>query len=621
MTYPGLSDFMKNGKRIFQHIPAGTGYLKDILCMGWRCKTLFFKRIASLLCLLVLCIACADTSVVTAPPKRVVTGYDESAQEADTEANDRACAYFYFLWGSTAENNNRFDEALEAYEKALLCDEQSEYIRRKLAVLFFKMDRKQAAADLLEQLISQNDQDIENRLLLAKIYRSMGRNDEAVAIYQDLLKIKEDQDILLQLGTLYAQNKEYDKAAEILHRFIESKGGDSYAAYYSLGRLYTELNQFDKAAASYEKALESNWVERLAYEVAEFYEKRQEYEKAIRIYKRIIEDGETGDMAKTRLVDIYLSLGENDKALELLRELRTILPESHNVDMTISRILLSQEKYEDAIMILEDVLKTNPELTVVHFLLAMAYYRNNDSVKAAEQLREIPGESSLFEDSVFMRVRILNESDNLAGAVALLEQLVGETSTRKPSFYVLLASLYREDGDTGQGGKTYEEALRLYPDDAEILYNYGIFLEKAGERDEAMTMMQKVITLDPENGAALNYVGYTWADMNRNLDKALEYIKKAVELMPDDGYIRDSLGWVYFKMGNISQAIVELEKAVEMVDDDPIIREHLGDVYLKNGQYEKALAEYQASYDRYEDEKNKEGVGVKINSLKSRGRE
>jgi len=128
-----------------------------------------------------------------------------------------------------------------------------------------------------------------------------------------------------------------------------------------------------------------------------------------------------------------------------------------------------------------------------------------------------------------------------------------------------------------------------------------------------------VVALDPENGAALNYVGYTWADKNLNLDMALEYIRKAVDLMPDDGYIRDSLGWIYFKMGDVNQAIIELEKASEMVQDDPVIKEHLGDVYLQTNQPEKALAVYEVSYDLYEEEEKKKNVADKINSLKSRG--
>jgi tetratricopeptide (TPR) repeat protein len=480
------------------------------------------------------------------------------------------------------------------------------------------MDLKENAAKLLEQIVSKNPQDVENRILLANVFNSLGKIDEAVSIYQDLLEIKEDHDTLLMLGTLYAQNKEYDKAQKILNRLILLED-DSYLGHYYLAQLYLELQYYDKAASSYERALELNWSERLAFEVAEYYENRQEYEKAILIHNRIIGEGESVDMAKTRLVNIYLTIEEYDKALELLRELRTILPESQSVDLTISRILLGQEKYDEAIMILEDVLKTNPELTVVRYILATAYYRNDDILRAEQQLKKIPEESSLHEDSIFLWVKMLNDSDKYTEAATLLEQQIGDAATRKPSFYILLASLYRENEEIELGKKIYGQALRLFPEDVDILYNYGIFLEKIGENDEAMTKMQAVIALDPDNGAALNFVGYTWADNNHNLDKALEYIKKAVELMPDDGYVRDSLGWVYFKMGDVGQAIIELEKASEMVENDPVVKEHLGDVYLQLDQPEKALTLYEESYELYDDEEKKKKITDKINSLKSRG--
>ena len=582
------------------------------------CRGLSLKLTVSLLGAVLLSVSCASQSVVTVPQKKVVTEYIEPEQEEMAEANDRACAYFYFLWGKTAENKHRFEEALEAYEKTLLCDEESEYIMRKLAVLFIKMDLKENAAKLLEQIVSKNPQDTENRILLANVFNSQGKIDEAVSIYKDLLEIKEDHDTLLMLGTLYAQNKEYDKAQKILNRLILLED-DSYLGHYYLARLYLELQYYDKAASSYERALELNWSERLAFEVAEFFENRQEYEKAILIYNKIIGEGESVDMAKTRLVNIYLTIEKYDTALELLRELRTILPESQSVDLTISRILLGQEKYDEAIMILEDVLKTNPELTVVRYILATAYYRNNDNLRAEQQLKKIPEESNLHEDSIFLWVKMLNDSDKYTEATTLLEQQIGDAATRKPSFYILLASLYRENEEIELGKKIYEQALRLFPEDVDILYNYGIFLEKIGENVEAMTKMQAVIALDPDNGAALNFVGYTWADNNLNLDKALEYIKKAVELMPDDGYVRDSLGWVYFKMGDVGQAIIELEKASEMVENDPVVKEHLGDVYLQLDQPEKALTSYEESYELYDEEEKKKKITDKIDSLKSRG--
>lgn len=566
-----------------------------------------------------LFMSCALPSLETPSQNKVPTGFDEAEQQKEAGASDMACSYFYFLWGKTAENNQSFEEAQEAYEKALLCDEESIYIKRNLAILLIKMDRKEQAARELEAIISMNPLDFENRILLAKVYGSLGRNDEAVAIYQGLLEIKEDHDTLLMLGTLYAQNREYDKAQKILNRLVRLEG-DSYMAYYYLARLYRELQYYDKAAASYEKALELNWFERLAYEVAEFYEDRQEYDKAVVVYRGIVNEGESSDMAKTRLVNLYLTLEENDKALELLRDLRSVLPESQNVDLTMSRILLSQEKYDEAIMILEDVLQTNPELTVMRYLIGMAYYRHNDSKRAEEQLQLIPTDSTLYVDSIFLRVKILSESDNYPGAIDLLQKEIADATTRKSSFYILLASIYRQNGEIEQGREVYEQATRLYPDDIDLLYNYGIFLEKIGEQDAAMAKMQAVLVLDPENGAALNYIGYTWADNNIHLEKALEYIKKAVELMPEDGYVRDSLGWAYFKVGDVEQAIIELEKASEMVGNDPVIKEHLGEVYMQLEQIEKALAAYEEAYELYEEEEKKQSVNAKIQSIKSRSK-
>lgn len=575
-------------------------------------------HIAGLLVLAFLCVSCAATSVESTSPEMVQSSEHLYEQDKTLTASDMACAYFYFLWGKTAENYQRFEESLEAYEKALLCDEESVYIKRNLAILLIRMDRKEQAARTLEQIIVRNSLDTENRILLAKVYGNMGRHDEAVAIYRELLEIKEDHDTLLMLGMLYVKNKEYDNAQKMLNRLIRLEG-DSYLAHYSLARLYREMQYFKKAQASYEKALALNWFERVAYEVAEFYEEMQEFDKAISIYHRIIDEGESNDLAKIRLVNLYLTLDESDKALELLRELRRILPESHNVDVTISRILLSQEKYAEAIMILEDVLKTNPELTVVRYLTGMAYYRNNENQKAVEQLLFIPAESSLYEDSIFLRVKVLSGSDNQRSAIELLQKQIDDAATRKPSYYVLLASIHREEGDFGTGRKIYEQALRLYPDNVDLLYNYGIFLEKIGEQESAMTQMKKVLQLNPDNGAALNYVGYTWADNNIHLEKALEYIRKAVELMPGDGYVRDSLGWVYFKLGDLEQAIIELEKAAAMEESDPVIREHLGDVYMRTGNPEKARSAYEEAYKLYEEEDKKDKVRGKIHEIDYRG--
>jgi tetratricopeptide (TPR) repeat protein len=116
-----------------------------------------------------------------------------------------------------------------------------------------------------------------------------------------------------------------------------------------------------------------------------------------------------------------------------------------------------------------------------------------------------------------------------------------------------------------------------------------------------------VLGLDPDHAGALNYVGYTFAERGENLDEAEAMIARALELKPDDGYITDSLGWVYYKRARplldtghhgearawLTRAASELERAAKLTGGDPVISEHLGDVHLALGEKQVALDHYE----------------------------
>ena len=120
--------------------------------------------------------------------------------------------------------------------------------------------------------------------------------------------------------------------------------------------------------------------------------------------------------------------------------------------------------------------------------------------------------------------------------------------------------------------------------------------------------MQELIKRQPAHGEALNYVGYIWADESINLDKALEYIQRAVKLKPDNGYILDSLGWVYYRLSRLEEAREALERALELSGDDldPAIFDHLGDVYLELDRKDDAIKMYRKGLDSFEDDKESE---------------
>ena len=130
--------------------------------------------------------------------------------------------------------------------------------------------------------------------------------------------------------------------------------------------------------------------------------------------------------------------------------------------------------------------------------------------------------------------------------------------------------------------------------------------------------MRKVIALDPKNANALNYLGYTYADLGQNLDEAEQLIIEALKYKANDGFITDSLGWVYYKKGEYAKALEYLKKAHELVPDDPTIMEHVGDAYLKLNDKANALKYYQKALSKKDQEK--EDLQKKIRQLKEGGR-
>jgi tetratricopeptide (TPR) repeat protein len=145
--------------------------------------------------------------------------------------------------------------------------------------------------------------------------------------------------------------------------------------------------------------------------------------------------------------------------------------------------------------------------------------------------------------------------------------------------------------------KAQEALLRgvdLAPTDAQMRFQLGVAKDRLGKNAEAEAEFKKVLQMDPENTAAMNYLGYTWADRGERLPEAEKLLRKAVSLEPENGAYLDSLGWVLYKEGNLKEAIPQLEKAVKL-NEDPLIYDHLGDAYEAAQDFTKAADAWQAA--------------------------
>lgn len=540
-----------------------------------------------------------------------------ASMEEDSPAPDLSCSYFYFLWGTHAEYGQRFEEALEAYQKALICDPSAEFIQKKVPVLQVKLGEIEKAIDWLKDYIEEHPDDTSQHLLLAHLFIQQKDREEAISLYYKVLeKEPENEGILLRLGILHTQQQQYEEAQGIFTGLIETNP-ELYLAHIYLARLHLMSGQLTAAAKEYEKGLLLNWSPELVYEIVDLYNRIENYERVLELYTTILDNNSTTPRAALGRIQTLLSIDRNDEAYRELNELLQKSERSPPLDLAIAKFLLRLNKTKQAEKILLHLRADEKTASEAYYLLGLIAYQNDDNEASINYLTHIPADSEDYAEGIYMQVRILRQEKRSDVAIRLLQTAIGDEETHHPLFFALLSSLYQEQGNDAASLETLTSGNNTFPENDLLLYEQALLQERTGSHDQAMSTMSKVLTLKPDHAEALNFIGYSWADKNINLDKAYEYILRAVELEPENGYIRDSLGWVLFRLGQLDEARKQLHKALELEPNDPHIYDHLGDVHTAAQDFEKARKSYERALQMFDtDEKIKE-IQNKLDALPS----
>ncbi len=213
------------------------------------------------------------------------------------------------------------------------------------------------------------------------------------------------------------------------------------------------------------------------------------------------------------------------------------------------------------------------------------------------------------------RAETLRQSGNDEAAVEVLKQL----AKAYPDMAIVhgnLGDLLRGMQRFDEASQAYDRALELFDPDLQGLWFYyyvrGITHEREDRWELAEADFRKALELNPDQPSVLNYLGYSFVEMRTNFDEALAMIEKAVELRPRDGYITDSLGWVYYRLGRYDEAVTWMEKAAALVPVDPIVNDHLGDTYWAVGRYREARFQWNRAMSFGPEEEDAERIRRKL---------
>ncbi len=384
------------------------------------------------------------------------------------------------------------------------------------------------------------------------------------------------------------------------------------ALYYThLGLLSEYRSDAKKADDYYKLAIARQMSVRMAALVGSFYEHNNRSGTANEMYSKFI-----GDDSEFHGMSFAYATHEREKENRLPPKNVNSIDDGIALALFDLASVLHQEKATRLALLYSNIADyLRPEDDFNHVLLGDIYLGMGNAEEAQRRYQSVPATSDIYDLTQFRLADVLEQSGSWKEAVTVLDSLSLPQE--------LQTDIAMKKADIFRRAEQYDKAIPLYSLVIEsksfiknpqwgIYYSRALCYEQTDEWDLAEKDLLKAMELDDKEPLVLNYLGYTWADKGIHIDKALEYIRKASDLAPNDGYIADSMGWVLFRLGRYDEAEGYMEKAVSIVPNDPIINDHVGDVYWVVGRKIEARYQWQRALDETKDAADKDRIREKI---------
>ncbi len=520
---------------------------------------------------------------------------------ADTSAD----FYYQYSLARMDLQNEDYDSALTKLLNLSRNYPESSRVLMSLARVYLLKDNYERALINIKKAIKIKPDNyeawrIKGEISLAK-YRTAQTENELAELKNAFNKVLElnpddsDEQTLRILSLIYLQEDNWKKAKIYLERLNRYYPGHMFA-FQNLEKIY-QNEKDDKALLklydTYSQMITGDI--QLISKTADLSFRMREYDIAERSLNSLIEEMKkigmqniqknTLSMAYRQLGYVYLRKNNYDKALETFIKAREIDDNLYtNIFLIVT--LMQQDNYTTARVELNNALKdfaTDTRKYELDMLNAQLLQKEGKPEEALRQLESL----------------IKQDPDNV------------EYKLNKANYYF-------EERNFVKSEEFLRNVYRDHPTDPRVLFQLGSVSERLQKHKEAEKYFKLTLKLDPDNGAAMNYLGYMWADQGIRLQEAEKMIKKAVDLDPTNSAYLDSLGWVYFKMDKLAKARYYLEKAVAEGVDGGEIFDHLAQLYMKLELYEEAYQNWLKALEENDPNLDNERIRENIENVKQK---
>jgi len=590
---------------------------------------------------------------------RRVTALDPAAPQPHV-----AMAELYYQLRNHPQARREAELALELNPREVGAHRILGRLLREEALATRDREKARRAVEAFRKVVAEDDLDIEAWQSLAQLY----------AFLEDTEGLKEAlerwtggdptaDEAFYRLGVIYFDRRQYRQAAENAARALMTQPESEYAILLAKSLLYQ--GHTTEALQVYREALDrdpSNSELRINYAEALIFSGR--YDEAIEILGRILTEQPRNLEALRLTAQAHRRAGRRAEAIETLkRALTDSAPdESLNVRFVLAQTYEEVGQVDEAIATYEEILKallapdgTVPErhreaVEMVLTNMALAYRhagRRAEAFRILERMRRVLGEKNPRADLLtvdtfreerdfeamlahaqeaarrypeerrfrLLQAQALGRLGRIEEALRLLDSLL--TGLSEDIEVLSTKALVLSDAERyAEAEAVVQEALRRDPRNNGLLIQLSLIQERLGRFAEAEAALRQVLERDADNATALNNLGYYLAERGERLDEALELIRRAVNIEPTNGAFLDSLGWVYFQLGNLDEAERYLEQAVLYQPRDATIHEHLGDLHQRRGRLDQALRAYERALQLATESRERERLQQKLEKLR-----
>ena len=477
------------------------------------------------------------------------------------------------------------------FREALRFDPHNPNLLERTFVAAISNGNMQEAFGLAERLLSRDPNNNLAKLTLG--IKAMKANRYATARNYFARSGGEQRDVTATLLSAWAYAGSGDRREAI--KLVDRLHGENFAVFrdYHAGLIADVLNDFRNAQKRMKAAYSADKnTLRLADAYARFMARHGDRDAAIAAYQ-----------AFDQVLPNHPVVAA---AIESLEAGKPVEPLVKNAEEGAAEVLYGlgaaggQQGDELAAMIyLRLALYLTPQNSLAIMTLGELFERVKQNEQAIDVYGLIREGDPLRTSADIQTAQVLETLGRRDEAAAFLKKIIDENPHNVDALSAL-GNLQRAHKDFADAIETYTRALAGKPkpekSDWPVFYFRGISYERAKKWPEAEADLMQALALYPDQPLVLNYLGYSWADQNINLDEAFSMLRRAVELRPTDGYIVDSLGWANYKLGRNEEAVKQLERAIDLKPSDPVINDHLGDAYWRVGR--KLEAHFQWNHAR-----------------------